>query len=91
MTHKNNNCIIGIGIDPYSNTLKGRYSTMKVKELKNGDFFTKKRIDSPTEKQVFIRGEYDREQRKYECTRFDDICAVCYLDGSKEVFTDFTF
>lgn len=64
---------------------------MTVKELKKGAFFTKKHIDNPTEKQVFIRGDYDRELKKYECIRFDDISACCYLKGSAEVYTDFTF
>lgn len=64
---------------------------MKIKELKKGDFFTKKAIESPRETQVWIRGEYDRSAKKYECTRFDDASACCYLKGEKEVFTDFVF
>lgn len=64
---------------------------MTIKELKKGDFFTKKPIKCPNEKQVFIRGEYDRELKKYECIRFDDINNVQYLKGDKEIFTDFIF
>ena len=64
---------------------------MTLKEVKKGDFFTRKPIDEPTEKQVFIRGDYDRESKKYECTRFDDINRVIYLKGTTEVYTDFTF
>lgn len=64
---------------------------MTVKELKKGQFFTLKAIENPTEKQVFIRGDYDREQKKYECVRFDDCNRFRYLKGSAEVFTDFTF
>lgn len=64
---------------------------MTVKELKKGEFFTKKPIENPTERQVFIRGEYDRTQKKYECTRFDDVSACCYLKAGTEVYTDFTF
>ena len=64
---------------------------MTIKELKKGQYFTKKAIDEPTEKQVWIRGEYDKSQKKYECVRFDDICQCCYLKGGTEVFTDFTF
>ena len=66
-------------------------TTMTVKELKKGEFFTKKPIENPTERQVFIRGEYDRTQKKYECTRFDDVSACCYLKAGTEVYTDFTF
>lgn len=64
---------------------------MKIKDLKKGAFFTKKPVDNPKESQVWIRGEYDRSEKKYECTRFDDISCSCFLPGSKEVFTDFTF
>ena len=64
---------------------------MTLKEVKKGDFFTRKQIDEPTERQVYIRGEYDRESKKYECCRFDDINAVIYLKGSTTVYTDFIF
>ena len=64
---------------------------MTVKELKKGEFFTKKPIENPTERQVFGRGDYDRTQKKYECTRFDDINCCCYLKGGAEIYTDFTF
>ncbi len=63
----------------------------KVKELKKGDFFTLRPIAEPKESQVWIRGEYVAADKRYECTRFDDFCAFCYLPGDKEVFTDFTF
>ena len=42
---------------------------MKIKDLKKGAFFTKKPVDNPKESQVWIRGEYDRSEKKYECTR----------------------
>lgn len=64
---------------------------MKVKELKKGDFFTKKAIADPRESQVWVRGEYDRSGGKYECHRFDDVNSSCFLPGGKEVFTDFVF
>lgn len=64
---------------------------MKIKELKKGDFFTKKPVDIPRASQVWIRGEYDRSQHLYECTRFDDISEIRYLKGTREVFIGFTF
>ena len=64
---------------------------MKISELKKGDFFTKKPTENPTDSQVWIRGDYVRSEKKYECQRFDDISAFCYLPGNKEVFTGFTF
>ena len=64
---------------------------MKIKDLKKGDFFTKKAIDFPNENQVWIRCGYDYSEKKYECVNFADSNKYCYLDGKKEVFTDFTF
>lgn len=64
---------------------------MKIKELKKGEFFTLKPIDNPKETQVYIRGDYDREAHKYSCSKFSDISFSRLFDGSKEVYTDFTF
>lgn len=64
---------------------------MTIKQLKNGEFFTKKQIESPTDSQVWIRGDYDRAEKKYECVCFGDANRFCYIKGDKEVFTDFTF
>lgn len=64
---------------------------MKVKELKKGCYFTKKAIEEPRESQVWVRGEYDRSSRKYECHRFDDINSTCFLPGDREAFVDFVF
>ena len=56
---------------------------MKLKELKKGDFFTRKAIAEP--------GESHRSQGKYECVRFDDANRFAYLKGTAEVHTDFVF
>lgn len=64
---------------------------MKLREVKRGDYFTKKNIDFPRDSQVWIRGEYDRSEKKYECYRFDDVNTTCYIKGDKEVYVDFTF
>lgn len=64
---------------------------MKLRELKQGEFFTKKPIPYPTEAQVWIRGAYDRSQGKYECVRFDDANRFAYLKGDTEVYTDLVF
>lgn len=64
---------------------------MKLKQLKKGDFFTKKKIDFPKDNQVWIRSDYDRVERKYLCYRFSDVNDFCFIDGNKEIFTDFTF
>lgn len=64
---------------------------MTVKQLKKGDYFTRKPIENPDEKQVYIRGDYIRSEKRYECIRFDDSCRFVYLPGDKEIFTDFVF
>ena len=64
---------------------------MKLKDLKKGEYFTLKPIECPKESQVYIRGDYDRSDRKYECGKFSDICYSRMIDGNKEVYTDFTF
>lgn len=64
---------------------------MKLKDLKIGEYFTLKPIEEPKENQVYIRGEYDRNEKKYECGKFSDISYTRYIDGNREVYTDFTF
>lgn len=64
---------------------------MKLKDLKIGEYFTLKPIPEPKENQVYTRGEYDRTERKYECGKFSDISYTRYIDGNKEVYTDFVF
>ena len=64
---------------------------MTVKELKPGQWFTLKPIEEPKQNQVYIRGEYDRTDKKYCCGRFDDISYSRMLNGNKEVYINFTF
>ena len=64
---------------------------MKIKELEKGAYFTKKAIEVPRESQVWVRGEYDRSSKKYECSRFDDVNTTCFLPGGREVLVDFVF
>ena len=64
---------------------------MKLKDLKKGEYFTIKPLENPKESQIYIRGEYDRSTKKYDCERFDDISYSKEFDGNKEVFTEFTF
>lgn len=64
---------------------------MKLKDLKKGEFFTKKDIPEPNFNQVFVRGDYDRSEKKYEIYRFSDVNACGMMKGDAEVYTDFTF
>ena len=60
---------------------------MKLKELKKGDFFKR----TATAKAVYIRGEYDRSLKKFECTDTEDINRFIFISGEKEVFTEFEY
>lgn len=64
---------------------------MTVKQLKKGEWFTLKPIAEPKESQVFVRGEYDRTEKRYECGKVSDISYSRLLKGDTEVYTDFVF
>lgn len=63
----------------------------KLKDLKEGEWFTLKPIMYPTEKQVYIRREYDRSERKYWAEKWADMCDGRLLKGDRIVYTDFIF
>ena len=64
---------------------------MKLKELKKGEWFTLKPIENPTEHQVYVKGDYDRANKKYSVTHWDDINSERFLKGDITVYTGFTF
>ena len=64
---------------------------MTIKELKQGDYFTKKAISEPTPAQVWIREDYSRENKAYFCRNWNDSNKYCLMKGNKEIFVDFTF
>ena len=64
---------------------------MLLKELKKGDWFTLKPIEYPNESQVYIRGDYDRSDKKYSCCKWSDINYERFLKGTTKVYTDFIF
>lgn len=63
----------------------------KLKNLKPGEYFTLHPVSEPKESQVYIRGDYDRYEKKYECCKFADMCYSRLFKGEKEVYTDFIF
>lgn len=64
----------------------------KIKELKKGEYFVlRSDIKNPADHQVYIKGDYERGIKKYSCTKFSDFCYERFFDGSKTVYTDFTF
>lgn len=64
---------------------------LTIKDLKKGDFFTRKQIENPKENQVWVRGEYDRSAKAYSCTRFSDFCDEIFMKPGKEVYVEFVF
>lgn len=64
---------------------------MKLKELKKGELFTLKPIEEPKESQIFIKDDYDRSEKKYWAGKWSHYGDGRYLDGNREVYTEFTF
>lgn len=62
------------------------FTVMKVKELKQGEYFKL----SPNGR-VYVRGYYERSERKYECYLFDDVNHETFLRGYREVIVGFDF
>lgn len=66
-----------------------------LKDVKQGEYFTLKDYEGVfgevSENRVYVRGEYDRSERKYDCGKFDDISYSRLLKGNTVVYTDFTF
>ena len=63
----------------------------KVRDIKRGEFFTKKPVEYPNESQVFIKGDYVRTNRKYSCVKFSDVNSECFLKADTTVYVDFIF
>lgn len=64
---------------------------MKVKDLKQRQYFTLKEIKEPKDNQVWVRGEYDRHTKTYSAINFSDVNKERFFKGNKEVYVDFIF
>jgi hypothetical protein len=66
---------------------------MKLKELKHGDYFTRKPLSNKEAKpsQVYIKQDYDHSSKKYWCQKWDNISKGIELKGDIEVYQDFIF
>lgn len=67
------------------------FNAVPLKSLKKGAWFTIKPIAYPTDKQVYIKDDYDREEKKFMCGRCDDISYSTYFKGDKLVYSDDNF
>lgn len=63
---------------------KGEYFTLTQKVQRNED-------DEVLSKYVYVRSDYDRDSKKYEVYKFDDINDYCYMKGTRIVWVDFIF
>ena len=60
---------------------------LALKELPMGEFFKRKE----NSKKVYMREDYYRPEKKYQCGDFEDIGNAIYLKGETLVFVDFEF
>ena len=59
-----------------------------LKQVKNGDYF---RLRPTEEAPVWLRGDYERDTKKYECYRYDNVNYMLTMKGTREVYVDFEF
>ena len=68
-----------------------------LKQVKKGEFFAltnnvKYNEDGEVlSRYVYVRDDYDREDKKYEVYKFDDVCNYRYMKGTRIVWIDFIF
>ena len=60
---------------------------VEIRSLKRGEFFTRKQHSNS----VYIRGEYDRSYKRFDCANCDDISREIYLKPTAKVWIGFTY
>ena len=60
-----------------------------IKELKQGNYFTTKPIEDARSKDIWVRDEYDRAEKKYLCHNYANNNRWKYFDGGKTIFDVF--
>lgn len=61
--------------------------TIQLKELPRGALFKR----NPSAHDIYERGTYDRSLKRFECTKWFNICQWMYLRGTTIVYVDFEF
>lgn len=59
-----------------------------MKELKNVKRDELFRLSTSENAPLWVRGEYDRAEKKYECYKYDDINHFSYFKGTRNVFVE---
>lgn len=68
-----------------------------LKQVKKGELFAltnnvKYNEDGEVlSKYVYVRDAYDRDSKKYEVYKFDDVCNYRFMKGTRIVYVDFRF
>jgi len=60
---------------------------VQLKDVKRGDFIKRKADAS----KIYRRGEYCRDEKRFECGDWEDISRAIYLKGSTLVWVGFDF
>lgn len=77
--------------------MNGLYYATTVANLREGEFFVLNESSINTEgyakseSVVWVRGEYERSEKKYSCTKFVDVCHESFLKADTVVYFGFTF
>lgn len=69
------------------NTIHPADSTTTMAQCPKGEYF-KRTADA---KRVWVRGEYNRSSKRYECHAADDVNQFIELAGNRVVFIGFTY
>lgn len=67
-----------------SSVRKGEYFTLTNKVKCNED-------DEVLSRYVYVRSDYDRDSKKYEVYKFDDVNNYRFMKGTRIVWIDFIF
>lgn len=65
-------------------------SEFTIRELPKGAFF-KRIIGGKPTRGVYMKGDYDRATKRYECCKADDFCDTIYLPPTARVFISFEY
>jgi hypothetical protein len=60
------------------------YASQRVEAIKQGELVKR----NPTAKKTYLRGEYNRESKKYSLTDYNDINAEFQVKKGTVLFTD---
>ena len=64
--------------------MENSYTTSKVEDIKKGTLVKR----SATAKKLYIRGEYNKFDKKYELQNYDDISDFINVKKGTKLFTD---